>query len=89
MKLSVLPVTVVGTSTAICLAVVSGSEAGRSIRMGVIGWAGLLRVSGSQLSQSGISLERLVTISEKAHQVGGFGDPPNVSRSEMYAIPSK
>jgi hypothetical protein len=34
-------------------------------------------------------LERYVAISEKEHQVGGFGDLPNVNLRAIYAIPAK
>jgi hypothetical protein len=46
-------------------------------------------VGGAHSGQSGISFERSVTISEKEHQVGGLGDPPNVKRNAMQAVPAK
>jgi hypothetical protein len=83
MKLSILPVMVVGTTTAIGCASDIGWLSGSLTGAGVIGCAGPLRVLGSQSWQRGVSLERSVTISEKAHQVGGFGDLPKVSWKAM------
>jgi hypothetical protein len=57
--------------------------------MGVLGWAGLRNFVWSQFWESGILFDRLVTISEKEHQVGGFGDPPNVSQRAMQATLAK
>ena len=50
---------------------------------------GLWRVAGSQSMHSLISLARSVTISEKRVQPGGLEEPPDISRSEMYARSSK
>ena len=41
------------------------------------GCIGLNVVLGSQFLQSGISLLKSMIISDSAHQLGGFGDPPN------------
>lgn len=83
MKLSVQPVRIVGMIAAIGLARAMDLDGGSSIGVGVMGCAGLWRVKGSQLTHSGILLERAVTISEKAHHVGGLGDPPKVSLRAM------
>jgi hypothetical protein len=63
MKLSVRPVTVVGTATVIGCASDMGWSLRSSTGSGVTDCAGLLRVSGSQSLQRGVSLERYVTIS--------------------------
>jgi hypothetical protein len=42
----------------------------------------LCREQGSHSVHQAISLARSVTNSEIAHQVGGLGDPPNVSLSD-------
>jgi hypothetical protein len=49
--------------------------------MGVLGWAGLCRISRFQSGKA--------TISKKVHQVGGFGDPPKVRRRVMKATATK
>jgi hypothetical protein len=81
MKLSVRAVTVVGMPTASGMARAIGTSSGSKIGVGVSGWAGLRSFAWSQSSQRRISFDRSVTNSEKAHQVGGFGEPPKVSRS--------
>ena len=49
----------------------------------------LLRATvGFQSAHLSISFARSVTSSDTAHQVGGFGAPPNVSRRDTYAISS-
>jgi hypothetical protein len=83
---SVRAVLPTGTRTAVSHAVPIGTSLGSMIGMGVTGWAGLGRTSESHSSHSEISFARLVTISEKRHQVGVLGDPPKVSRKVMHAI---
>jgi hypothetical protein len=68
-------VTDVDMCTAVGQARASGISLGNSRGEGVLFWAGLLIFVGSQDGQSGISLARSVTISEKAHHAGGFGTP--------------
>ena len=79
MKLSVFAVTVVGTWTAVLRACANGWGSTDWIGRGVPAWSGLDSTCGSQSSQRGISLDGSVAISEKQHQVGGFGEPPNAS----------
>jgi hypothetical protein len=85
MKLSILPVTVVGMETANLRPLAKGRSVSKSFGVGVLGCPGLQRSKGSQ-SQRGISFERSVTISEKLHQVGGFGDLPKKSRKARKAM---
>jgi hypothetical protein len=43
-------------------------------------------MAGSQFELNMSVLETSVTISEKEHQVGGFGDPPKVRQRARYAM---
>jgi hypothetical protein len=86
MKPSVRQVMDTGMERARGLAWARGMVAARRVGWGVIGWAGLRIVRGSQSLIRMISLERSVTISEKVHHVGGLGEPPKVKRSAMYAM---
>ena len=83
MNPSVRAVPATGTRTAVSQALAIGTSAGSGVGIGVTGWAGLRRVSAFHSLQSDISFARSVTISEKRHQVGGFGEPPKVSLSAM------
>jgi hypothetical protein len=85
MKLSTREVDETGIPTARGLARTKGTLSLSTSGLGVDPWAGLQRVAASQPEQSMSLLERSVTISEKEHQVGGFGDPPNVRRRARYA----
>jgi hypothetical protein len=81
MKQSERPVAVTGIWTAIGRPLAIAMVRSRKTGAGAVCCIGLLVTDGSQDLHNGISLLRNVTISEKAHHVGGFGDPPNVSRS--------
>jgi hypothetical protein len=87
MKLYVRPVTVVGIDTARLRACAIGMSSSSSLGVGVVGCPGLRSVEGSQWHKE-ILFERSVTISEKLHHVGGFGEPPKDSWRARKAIPA-
>ena len=87
MKPSTFPPSAVpGTITAIALPTANGIPGGSLIGSGDSGWAGLLSSAGSHSAHWAISFARSVTNSENMHQVGGFGDPPKVSRRETNTV---
>ena len=85
MKQSALPFAVVGIETDRSLAAPIGMDWSLYLATDGDGCIELKVDSGSQFLQSGISLLKSVIISDSAHQVGGFGDPPNERRRVMYA----
>merc|ERR1712115_59030 len=88
MKSSDRAVCQMGIPTAVSLALTNATVAGSNLGGGVEGWSGLLKSPGSQEERES-SFERSVTISDKAHQVGGLGAPPKERRSAKYATSSK
>ena len=71
MKLLVLAVVVVGTCTAIGITFTIGISLGSMMGRSVLGCAGLHSFVWSHSLQSRISFDRSVTISKKAHHIGG------------------
>ena len=85
MDVSPWPRAVIGTSTAIGLAVVNGCDLSLQTGSGTVGWIGLCSSSGSHPGINGSLFDKSVNISKKQHQDGGFTDPLNDSFRQMYA----
>lgn len=78
MKLSMQLFVVVEMATARAFAGAKVAVLSSPIMAGIVSWSGLYNVSRSHSAHWPISLARSVMISEKLHQMGGVGDPPNV-----------
>ena len=81
---STRPVVMEGTRTAMGRDWVKGTLGSTRLGGGVAcgGIMLLWVVVGSHSEHHAISFARSVTSSDTAHHVGGFGEPPNVSRSD-------
>jgi hypothetical protein len=74
------------TKTAISLPIAIGTSEGNLIGSLVSSWTGLRNSTGSHSAHWVISFATSDTNSKNMHHVGGLGEPPNVSRSDMNAV---